>query len=103
MFRREGSSFRSIGKFPVVEICNMISSSLKLNPVAFAISNIFFRALPNFRKGCPFQGRVEILNFTLTSEMFKFATKGIFKANLFFFNDVDKMIFWMEYTYAKTP
>ncbi|CAG9808927.1 unnamed protein product [Chironomus riparius] len=102
LFRRESSSFRQIGKLPVVEICDMISSGLKLNPVAFAISNVFFHALPNFRKGCPFNGHVEILNFTLKNEMFKFATKGIFKVKLLFFNDVDKMIFWMDYIYAKT-
>jgi len=86
----------------VIEICDMISSSLKLNPVTFAISNVFFHVIPNFRKGCPFNGRVEILNFTLSNEMFKFATKGIFKVNLLFFNDVDKVIFWVDYIYAKT-
>lgn len=80
----------------------MIRSGLKLNPVAFAISNIFFYVLPNFRKGCPFSGRVEILNFTLSNEMLKFTTKGIFKVNLLFFNDIDKIIFFMDYIYAKT-
>ena len=80
----------------------MITNGIKFNPVTFAISNVFFYALPTFRKGCPFNGRVEISNFTVSNDMFKFAPKGIFRANLFFFNDDDSMIFWMDYIYAKT-
>ena len=67
-----------------------------------AITNVFFYALPILRKGCPFSGCINLLNFTLSGDMFKFSSKGVLKLSLHFFNDHDDMILGLTYIYAKT-
>lgn len=101
-FRREGSYFRPIGKFPAFEACGAIKSGTKQNPFVMAAVFIILNALPNLGKPCPFSGRVELLNFNPSSDMFKFISKGIFKANLQFYNDFDSSILLISLIYAKT-
>ena len=67
-----------------------------------SVTNVFFYALPILRGGCPFSGYINLLNFTLSGEMFKFSSKGVLKLSLHFFNDHDKMILGLTYIYAKT-
>jgi hypothetical protein len=102
LFKRDGSYFRSIGKFPPFEGCELVKKGKKQNPFVTVFTNIAFTAIPNLFKVCPITGHLEIMNFTITPEMFRYVAKGIFKANFHLYNDFDEMIMWVSYLLAKT-
>ena len=102
LFKRESTYFKPIGKFPVFEGCDLVKKGKKQNPFVTIFTNIAFSAIPNLFKDCPITGHFEILNFTVTGEMVRFITKGVFKASFHLYNDFDEMILWVSYIFAKT-
>ena len=102
LFKRESSYFRSVGKFPVFEGCDLVQKGTKQNPFVTGFTNKVFSAIPNLFKNCPFTGHFELLNFTTTGEMFRYIAKGVFKVNFHLYNDFDEIILWASYIFAKT-
>ena len=71
----------------------------KGNYIFLNFINILKHALPHLIKECPFEGRLELLNFTIDFDLLKYASRGIFKFDEHHYNDEDENIFSLITTF----
>lgn len=80
----------------------MVQKGTKQNAFVTGFTNIVLNAIPGLFKECPFSGHLELLNFTITGELFRYVAKGVFRVTFHLYNDFDDMILGASYIFAKT-